>query len=348
MQIMSTPIKTVKNIATLAKFIVSSMNSSDHVFKNSTRTQMEKAGFLKDGEFLTPENINEIEVKLFKSIAMSNLESHLDMYLGKGIDQEIKRNFESQEKSINLVASKMDKLKSLSLDESPRNVAMVCALTDDIIHGLDQETTLRTMLIEFQESCSKYAVKIQPEYESIPDNLSIQDVSRSFISAASGAYLRLGFSGVWRSLMSELEAVGSYSDSSNSYRTFYGDEVLASMVIDHMEGKVPEVLFLNQVCYPDRLPDFKSQTGLKISIASDVPKPTESDFYVVAKILNEIRDKFQSKEWQDKFEDKASVKFMARKLDKLALSYSEKLIRESEPYTSYYRKSIEKHRELSL
>lgn len=345
---MSTPIKSVKNIATLAKFIVSSVNSSDHVFKNSTRTQMEKAGFLNEGEGVTPENINEIEVKLFKALAMSNLESHVDMYLGKGMDEEIKRNFESQEKSINLVASKMDKLESLSLDESPRNVAMVCALTDDVIHGIDQETTLRTMLIEFQESCSKHAVKIQPEYEGIPDNLTLQDVSRSFLSAASGAYLRLGYSGAWRSLMYELEATGSYSDSSNSYRTFYGDEVLASMVIDHMEGKVPEILFLDQVCYPDRLPDFKSQTGLRISIASDVPKPTESDFYVVAKILNEIRDKFQSNEWQDKFEDKESVKFMAQKLDKLALSYSEKLIRETEPYTGYYRKGIEKHRELSL
>lgn len=346
---MSTPIKSVKNIATLAKFIVSSANSSDPLFKESIRTQMESVGFLTKGEEITPENRNEIEVKIFKSIASSNLDSHKDYYLGKGMDDAINKSASSQEKSIDVVAARMEKLDSLRLDESPENVAMACALVNDIIHGIDEETSLREMLVNFEESCSKYAVKIQPEYKEIPEKQSLESVSRSFLSAASGAYLRLGYDGVWRGLMHELEAVGFYSESSTSYRTFYGDQVLASMIRDHIEDKVPETLFLDQVCYPDLLPDFKSQTGLKISISSDIPKPSESDFYVVAKTLNELRDKFSSQEWQSKFEDKRSVKSMAAKLEKLALSYSEKLIRETEPYKGYYSKGgIDKHSDLSM
>ncbi len=346
---MSTPIKSAKSLATLAKFLVAATDSSDPKFKEAANSHMVRAGFLKLGEVVTDENRNDLEVKLFKAMASANLDSHKERYLDGVDDDNVQKYVAAQEEQVERIAANMSKLDSLNFVESPEAMEMSCALLDDVTHGIDEETPLREMLFAFEESAFDAAVRMNPEYQSIEDNLTLEEIGKAFVSAASGANRRLGYEGAWRSLMGGMEATGFYSEEGHTYRTFYGDQVLASMVQDHVEGKVPETLFLDQAVYPDRLPEFRTFSGLKINIASDIPRPTEKDFFVVAKVLNDLADKFNDPQFQANFDDQRAVQRMAKQLNSMTEHYSSRLTRESKGFDDYYNsKSLNRASDFAL
>lgn len=341
---MSTPIKDLKGTLTVIKTLTNHLRSlkdseisSELVFYKEIRNLLSN---IYDGEIdlNSKDSIYELERSLFTQITDTNIHDHQEIY-GNTDQAELNKHIVIRNKMISNIA----KLDTLSLANNELSNGMLAGLYDDILHGLDSNTLLTDRLENFRQSISKFAVSTQPNFK---DELGeIEEVATSISSMGAWGNNLLGVDRGFSMIVDKLNLPGSYENGDS--KTLYGYDVLSSLLITHLnetekfEDMYFDDLLSASACSNKPLPRMSKLTGLNINITGDIPYAEEKDLFVLAKVINDIADKFENPEWikeqlSEDSERDTMINLISKKLNLSRRSINDMVVSNLKGFRAYY------------
>lgn len=291
---MSTSLKTHKSIATLVKTLT---HFYDESFGNEDPEVRALGSNLHDFIMTTDTNLGGgtgylgkelLEKKLFEHLATQNLKEFITSYP----EEQNEPGFvEGHNQETLKVMGNFEKLDKLAVPFNSQGVNVLQAMLNDMVHGFeDMQVPIVRSMEKLSEQLARHSVMMHPEMpDSLPDE---NEIMQSFMSVQLHGDKYMGEQNGFRHSIAPLEVYG-YTDD-KSHRTFYANDVLANLVVQHLENKSPVRFFANGSSTSKPLDTFKSRSGLDVKIQSDIPNLGRPAVFVVAKVLNEMRDRILS------------------------------------------------------
>lgn len=352
---MSTSLKNHKRIATLVKTLTHFYESS---FGNENPDVNALGNKLHDFIMTTDTNLGGgtghldkelLEKKLFEHLATNNLKEFITSYP----EEQNEPGFVDGHSQETLkVMSGLDKLDKLSAPFNGHGVGFLQAMLNDMIHGFEdmQDPIVRSM-DKLSNELARYSVMMHPEMpESLPGQ---EEIMQAFMSVQLYGDKYMGEQNGFRHSIDSLEGYG-YTDT-KSHRTFYANDVLANLVVQHLENKSPVRFYASGSSTSKPLENFKSYSGLEVKIQSDVPDLGRPAVFVVAKVLNEMKDRVINlpderlvKEGAKSATRSSDVMEFKKKLSDAVQGFNNRVSCELEGYSRFWNRDFSKEDDLSI